>query len=138
MASAGKSLQPLAVAGPGQPRMPLAYADLVGKGIDHVVEISVDRLLLKGEWDVNPQLAFSLAARVRLVRVRDGQTLYHEGFRYRGGARPFSEWSKDNAALLNHEIDRAFDNVADQMAQKLFLEPWPEKVVTPSEVESLE
>lgn len=124
---AGRILQPLDIAGPEQPRQMLAYADLAGTEIDSVVEISVDQLQLNGEWDVNPKLAIFLSARVRLVRVRDGKTLYHEGFHYQGEKRLFSEWSKDNAAQLSGEINAAFNDVAAQMSKKLFLEPWPEK-----------
>ena len=97
------------------------YSSLADKGIDTVLEISVERLDLAGSG-LNPKLPLVINVRARLVRVQDETNLYSDKWTYSGYGQKFTEWAADNAKQFREEVDRACQSLAEQIVKQLFLE----------------
>src|SRR5882724_10113595 len=97
------------------------YQALASTGIDTVLEVSVPRVGLAGQFGINPPVSLFMTARARLVRTADGAEMYAEKFDYRGGgASKFLEWAADDSQLFREEVARGTRSLADDIVQLLF------------------
>ncbi|MEN6318412.1 MAG: hypothetical protein ABFD82_06610 [Syntrophaceae bacterium] len=97
------------------------YGHLANKGIDTILQISVMRFGLIGKWEVNPHLNLEMIVQAKVIRVKDGEELHSEIFRYTGGSKLFSEWCVDNARPLHDEFDQCYNVLAENIITTLFL-----------------
>jgi len=116
---AGLPVRLLEIPGPADPEERPTYQELAGSGIDSVIEIAVERLLLQGEYDIDPPLIFRMTARVRVVRVLDGRTLYDQEIPYQGEEHRFAEWAAGQGSRLRREVEAGFAALAQQIGDKL-------------------
>jgi hypothetical protein len=107
--------------GPASVDQTLAYGHLADKGFDMILQISVMRFGLTGEWVVNPPLQLKMVVQVKVIQARDDKELYSDIFQYSGESRKFSEWCADNAQALQGEFERCYSTLAKNIISKLFL-----------------
>ena len=107
--------------GPASSEEKLLHTSLTEQGIDTILEISVSRLALVGDWDLNPPLEFQMNSRIRLVRTSDGNELYESSVDYLGGTRLFSEWADNNAQAFIETLDMAYQSLAEKIVGEVFL-----------------
>jgi hypothetical protein len=107
--------------GPAAVEEKASYQPLAEKGIDTVLEVGVQTFGLVGEWDVDPPLALSVRAHVRVVRAGSGETLYDHDLEYRGGGRTFAAWAGQDAGPYCRELESACQALADKIVEELFL-----------------
>jgi hypothetical protein len=108
------------------------YLPLTAKGIKTVLEISVRRY---GFWvkedsnapsssalnsTFNPRLSFFMTVSTRLIRVRDGEVLHSETFRYERGQRKFVEWGANNAQPFREELDLCSQYLTTKIVKEVF------------------
>lgn len=91
------------------------YSGLAARGIDTVLEIKIHEPRLSGADRINPALALSFHARVRIVSARDGRELYYDYLEYRGEGRTFVAWAEHDARAFRAEIDRAVASLASEI-----------------------
>lgn len=110
--------------GPSAVDEEVAHRSLATEGIHTVLEISVLRLDLLGKWwEKDPLVALVMAVRTRLMNVPDGKKLYESSFEYRSGIFHFTEWGGDDAQLFRREVNRAYQRLAQDIVDVLFLSP---------------
>jgi hypothetical protein len=133
--------------GPESPSDLLTYLPLQDAKIDTVMELRVTRLWLssnesffqplirtfsedgqslidpKQELEINPSLSLGMEARVRLIRTADQVVLYDKTGVYTGGYFLFAEWAADNAHLFGLEIERAYQDLANRVVNKILRGP---------------
>ena len=107
--------------GPSAPDEPVDYRPLAGEGVTTVLEVSVANLVLQGSGGHQP-LKLAMTARARLISVSENRELTRGGYTYRSEQRPFSEWIASDAQALRAAYERAYQNIAMQIAQT-FLRP---------------
>jgi hypothetical protein len=115
----------------------LRYAALAAAGVDTVLEVQLDRLrleraaspsafsgygpsLISVEKLIDAPLAFTIEARIRVLRAADSTVLYKAAFTRRTGHQKFTEWGREDAAQFKSERDRALESIADEIAGELF------------------
>jgi len=108
-------------AGPATVDNVATYDSLAGKGIDTVLEASVERIALGAiETGSDPPLALVIEARSRLIHVGNGTAVNdhkHDNiYRYASSPRKFAEWAADNATLLDKEYESAVRGLAVAIA----------------------
>jgi hypothetical protein len=108
--------------GPTESDMAVDYRPLAAQGMDTVLEVSVIRLGLTGDRSVNPPLALSMTARIRLIRIGDGAELYQEELDRRSGSRKFVEWAANDAEAFRDAMDAAYTDVSREIV-RLVLPP---------------
>lgn len=113
------------------------YAALAAEGVDTVVEVQLERFQLERaasssafsgygpsvitiEKLIDAPLAFTVEARVRVLRAADGTVLYKTAFNRRAGHQKFTEWGREDAAQFRGERDRALESIADEIAGEIF------------------
>jgi len=106
--------------GPTAPGGAVEYSFVASQGVDTVLEIGVEKLGLPG-GGINPPLSLIMNAHARLVRATDGMELHARTWIYRSGTRKFVEWAADNAQPLHEELERAYQSLAEQVVDELFL-----------------
>jgi hypothetical protein len=84
----------------------------------------VIRLGLTGDRRVNPLLALSMTARIRLIRSGDGAELYQQELNHRSGSRKFVEWAANDAESFREAMDAAYTDVSQEIV-RLVLPPPP-------------
>jgi hypothetical protein len=106
--------------GPSSPENNPDYAPLMNQGIDAVLEIVVKKI---GSARVGPEETdvyyFYMIVQARLVR---GTELFNQEFKYIiGPPRKYSEWIGFGAEALQKEIDRAYEAIAEDIVEYVFL-----------------
>jgi len=119
----GLVLVPGGDVGPTESDMAVDYRPLAAQGMDTIIEVSVIRLGLTGDRGVNPALALSMAARIRLVRGADGAELYHQELIHRSGSWKFVEWAANDAEAFREAMDAAYTDVSRQIIQLVLPPP---------------
>jgi hypothetical protein len=120
--------------GPTESDMAVDYRPLAAQGLDTILEVSVIRLGLTGDRRrVNPPLALSIAARIRLLRSGDGAELYHQELNHRSGSRKFVEWAANDAEAFREAMDAAYTDISRQIIRLVLPPPvqGPELLPTP-------
>jgi len=97
------------------------YSATATKGIETIFEIAVETFGLDGRWEMDPPLAIIMQARAKLIKVRNGAVLYNSVFHYRSNLHQFSEWATSDADLFRKGLDRAYQNLATQIVETVFL-----------------
>jgi hypothetical protein len=107
--------------GPAYPEERKSYGSLAVKGIDTILEISIPRFALAGDWDINPPLQFHINSNIRLVQATDGKEFYGYSTEYFGSTRTFYEWADNDAQLFLKELDQAYQSLAEKIVGEVFL-----------------
>lgn len=110
------------------------YKGMVGRGVDTVLELSVQRIWLKRvgdrEGEINPPMVLALVVRARLVRVTEKTVWYDPTFVHETESRPYDSsgyfyypyrFQVEPHVGLDADIKKAYQHVAEQMVHKLFL-----------------
>jgi gas vesicle protein len=96
------------------------YRFLAEKNIDTILELSLTRIALEGEWDINPPLTFQMEAHIRLVTTIDGKKSYATYIIHQGSSRLFSEWAADNGEAFIEALDMGFQDLAEKIINELY------------------
>jgi len=72
------------------------------------------------ELQINPPLSLGMEVRGRLIRTTDKVVLYDNTWKYEGESHKFAEWAANDAQIFAAEFERAYDNLAQQVATTLF------------------
>jgi len=100
--------------------------------VDTILEISVPAIKLKGAaLDIDPDLQLVVLACPRLIRRADGRELYPAespapALVHMSASRKFLEWAGEDARLFREEMEHAYQNLADQVVEDIFLGFRPE------------
>ncbi len=97
------------------------YSPLAAKGIDTVLEISVLRLALAGDWDIDPPLQYQMISHLSLIRAVGGARMYETDIGYQGKSVTFAAWADNNAQALFEQMDEALQTTAESIVRKVFL-----------------
>lgn len=121
--------------GPAAPDKEADYRPLAGRGVDTILETSVQAIAMRdvillgrfteksdrsGEGREDPRLRFLMTVRTRLVRVSDGGVLHVKAVEYKGSIRKFSDWVSKDAELMGKELESAYQVLAGQIVTDLF------------------
>ncbi len=113
------------------------------KGVDTILEVSVQSVRLnmlhrnpfedptdqiadtEGGGSINPSVAFSMTAHVRLIDVGDGTVHLGRSYSYPESARPdtewtMTEWTMNDAHFFREALDSGCQILSDQIAESLF------------------
>jgi len=89
---------------------------------DSLLIIQVTSLSLEdGQWSINPSLRLLVKAQAQVVRKSDGNTLYSSDLAYQGEHHTFTEWATGKGDLFRSELDRAYQQLAEQIIDETFL-----------------
>ncbi len=88
---------------------------------DILLNVGVRELGFKGGEGRDPAVSFFMDANVRVVRASDGQVLFFGPSQYSSRPISFSSWAGNDAANLRREFETAFENIATQVVENLFL-----------------
>jgi len=69
----------------------------------------------------NPALALAVEARAQLLASGSGEELFARTFRYHSPRRELARWVADDGRLLNAELERAYQDLAERMHDAFFL-----------------
>jgi hypothetical protein len=101
------------------------YEGMVGQGADSVLELSVRRIWLKEAGhlgrEMNPRLALAIFVRARLVRVTEKTVWYDQTFVNETEGRHHTEWASHQAQAFQEAIEKAYQDLAEEIVEKLFL-----------------
>jgi hypothetical protein len=120
-------LATVGAAGPEEPVMRPAYAQLRGAGIDTVIEVATTEIGFDGcimnNWECRTPhtLHLFMHAQTRLVRVADGATLFEWPLDYKSGPHELSKWLADGGRVLGEEIELAYRELAERIYDQAFL-----------------
>ncbi len=89
--------------------------------VDSVLHTNVEMVQLAGEWGANPSLRLVMKVQVTLHQKADGLDVAVLILEYRGGWYTFTKWADHNAELFRAELDRAYQDLAEQVVEELFL-----------------
>ena len=94
-----------------------------GQGMDTVLEFSVQRIWWKRtddrEEQMNPPMVLALVVRIRLVRGTEKTVWYDQTFVHETESRLYTLWPYP--IFFQMEIEKAYQHLAEQMVEKLFL-----------------
>jgi len=116
---AGRDLPLFPRAGPTTPQAAPDYGLLGQGGADNVLEVAATKVGFTG----GKRLRFYLVARVRVLHVADGSQRYEREFVYQSDTYPAALWAKDQAALFQAELTRAYTSLAQSVVEQVFLLP---------------
>ena len=98
------------------------YAQLAGREIDTVLELSVLKLVLSPtDGLTGPRMRFAMEGRARLLRVSDGEVVWQRTYTAETPARTPSEWGENNAAIFRSTLDSTYERLAQSIVDELFL-----------------
>jgi len=111
---------------------PQTDKEMVGPGVDTVLELSVQRIWVKRvedrEGDMNPPMVLALIGRARLVRGTQKTVWYDQTFAHETEKRPYIYYNPYNG--FQTDLQEAYQHLAKEMIEKLFfhtLSTSPEK-----------
>jgi hypothetical protein len=135
VAQTGQSLVGLPADGPRSAAEAPKYTHLTARGIDTVIEITLQRLALQSRTsgragggnlgsiraaNLNPYLTLTVTARTRVLKTSDGTELYTRTGDHRGTEATFTEWGANDAQLLRDGLDQLFQEVAREIVAQVF------------------
>lgn len=88
---------------------------------DTALQTTVLLVGLAGEGSINPDLRLILQAMPGLSRTEDAFEQVILRLEYRGGPHRFTEWAANDAQLFRDEVARAYQELAEQIVEELFL-----------------
>lgn len=95
---------------------------MVGQSVDTVLELSVQRIWLKGvddrEGEMNPPMVLALVVRARLVRGTEKTVWYDQTFVQETKKRLYKEWPY--YYRFRTDIEKALQSLAEQLVNELF------------------
>ena len=110
---------------------------MVGQGMDTVLELSVQRIWLKRvddrEEEINPPMVLALFVRARLVRGPEKTVWYDQTFVHETHSHHYQVWPYYYRVQI--AIEKAYQNLAEQMVEKLFL---PKPTPSPAKEQTAE
>lgn len=107
--------------GPTEPGEEITYRAVRSEGVDMILEVSVQSVGFKGKWAINPPIAFSMTAHVRLIEVGDGTVHWDRSSPYTTSARPYTEWTVNDAQAFREALDSGYERLAEKIVDALFL-----------------
>lgn len=113
----GRRLDMLADAGPAGPGSVPDYRLLARKGIEDVLEVVVSDIGFLG----GKEMSFYLVANIRMVRTADGRLSHQRQFVYQSDDYDGRLWARNQAALFQAELQRAYSSLADSVVEHVFL-----------------
>ena len=131
-AHTGQSVVILPNAGPPAPSEAPGYRQLADQGIDTVLEITIQGIVLRhqsggggGIWsisgtDLNPNLRLVVTAHRRVVKALDGTVLYDHTGDHTGKLATFTDWGANDAQLLRDGLDQLFREMAGEIVAQVF------------------
>ncbi len=105
--------------GPTEPGEEITYRAMRSEGVDTILEVSVQSVGFEGKGGINPPLAFSMTAHVRLIEVGDGTVHYDRAFPYNTDVQPYTEWTMK--VELRDAWNRGNESLAEEIVEALFL-----------------
>ena len=90
--------------------------------VDTIIELDTMTIGFRGEGGDDPSIYFFMNVRARLIQANDNKVLFSQDFEYRSMQRRLQEWKANDAQLLVKERDRCYKDLADRIADELFLE----------------
>lgn len=108
-------------AGPSAEGQNADYRQMKSTGIDTVNEIVVQKLTLKGEGKVRPDLAVQLSVKARVVSVAGNEEFYAKDYACASKKDKFEAWAEQNARKFQDEIDRCYNDIAMQVVKDLYV-----------------
>ena len=107
--------------GPTAPEEEITYRAVGSKGVDTILETSVQSVGFAGEGAINPPIAFFMTVRVRLIQVDDGTVHWDRSYPYITSARTYTEWAVNDGQALGEALDRGYQRLTEQIVEALFL-----------------
>ena len=104
---------------------PLEYDSLAANDIDTVLNISVENISIGGTGSKDDPLSLSIKIGVRLIKTKDKDEFYDETFSYQAEDRVMQN-DKVSRVFISEELDRGYQNLAEQIASEIFQKPPPE------------
>jgi len=92
------------------------------RGVNTVLEIGITQIALVGSGGRNPDLALTMNANARLIRVADNQVIWSNNqITFSSGLAEFTSWEMDDAKLLKAAIPVGLNSLARQIEEQIFL-----------------
>jgi hypothetical protein len=113
------------------------YRALHAEGIDTVLEVSVTDIGFRGGEGKDLLLSFFMNVHARLIRTEDGGEIQYPGeYSCISLPRHFNEWADNDSSLLNQQIQRCYETLADQIVDATFVELSPPEKSTMEKLSS--
>jgi hypothetical protein len=103
------------------PQMLLGPTNAPAETTQTTLEVVPWMLGLDAGEGINPPMTLNGTVRVRLVRAGDGTELFTGYFKYFGAADTLRRWAADDGASFRQGLTAACDDLAGQIAERLFL-----------------
>ena len=92
--------------------------------VDSVIEVGLEELLLPA-WrsgaTSNLPTPVSVRARVRVVRLPEGEVIYNRSYGFVSDRKLFREWGAENGAALRHALEAGLEQMAERIVDDLLL-----------------
>ncbi|MGH8710942.1 MAG: tetratricopeptide repeat protein [Burkholderiales bacterium] len=96
------------------------YSSLAGRKIDTVLEVSALSIGTT-EDKTSTQVALTVKARSRFVRVRDNAVLLDRTYDFRGDTHHIDAWKEPGSGVFRTALDQAYRSLAEQIVGELML-----------------
>jgi hypothetical protein len=97
------------------------YRSLKKSGIDTIQELAVQEFGLAADNQLDPDLLFYMQLQARLVDTADNKPILIRTFTCESGRHKFAYWSGVEAQKFREEIDRCYDDLADQLITAFYV-----------------
>jgi hypothetical protein len=94
--------------------------ELTKQGIGTKMTATITYVGLKGDWDIDPDLAIKIKSKVILRKIGSSKNLYDQEFTYLGKSRKFSDWANNHGSELVDEINNGLLHLSDEVTKSLF------------------
>jgi len=102
--------------------MPTDYRALRIKGVDAVLETSVQDIRLRRTGSRDSSYALFIDTRVSLARAEDGVVLYDHPLQYRSGTSLFIDWTLNHAKPFKAQVETGYENLAEKIVERVLLD----------------
>jgi len=116
--------------GPKTPTERSDYSQLRTERITTVLEVAITEIGFESfdpeDWvqeatRSKDNVALFLLAKIRLVRVSDGEEIFKRQFRYASPRRRIQQWSANDGLKLAEEFDLAYRDISERIFDEIFL-----------------
>ena len=94
-------------------------------GINTIIEIAIEPVVLRGGLRHHPEFAAALTAHVTINRAEDRTLLYERPFSYKSGwSRTLEEWAANDGLVFAQDVRQGVKYLARRIVEELFLHYW--------------
>lgn len=97
------------------------YPTLSPNDTDIILKVDVNSLEFIGEKGKDPDTRFEMKVDINVIGAKSRKESYPGNFAYVSEERKFSDWTENNAQLLQNEFKHCYQTLSERIIKKIFL-----------------